>query len=715
MLCSHYLWSISRPNKNGYPQYDLSQEVPLPATINRIGKSAAIERIIHKVFNKHDIPLEIVTNKVRELFKSKLWRMGKRFASHGGPGQKKQLSLWKEGKQSTWTLEIDELHVRVVELTSKIATMEKQQAEQAEQAVQLQSQLSTLQLITHRSLNGELHIPKSKKKWNDYTQKHKKKKQKTLAKEVTAVLKICDSSCLIPTKVLFKNKDTDDTATLDIESGQFSTSLEKKIVTASEVLYIKDKFAIPDRAYHKLHLLTPDLPPQHQLTTVAKEYNSQSNVLSTPNGIIGVQQSLEKRLKIILEKHKENLPNQMKIKLSGDGTNLARSMHVITVTFMVLDLEPDCTNHTLAILKASESYVALNDGLSDLVKEMKELQSIEFNGQHIDLSYYLMGDWKFLALVTGIQAANSNHPCVWCKCHKEVKHDMSLEWSIDDVNKGARTLEEAKKYGGQTSKKFSYASNPIFPFIPHNRVVIDPLHLFLRISDNLINLLITELRRIDGISAKKGKNSLLAKYETFLCEECKIPFQWYTLKDTKKSLEWRDLTGPEKPRLFQHINIPRLFPEIKEKKTIQELWDKFYDMYMSIISENPSADTLKKDTQAWVMKYLRVYQTKNVTPYIHAFAMHIHEFVDLYGSLAPFSQQALEKLNDITTIQYMRATNRHHTKERALRQIVLKRNRMEEMENDGMKRQKRSKKCSKCKQTSHNKRTCSLHSLQKGH
>ena len=39
----------------------------------------------------------------------------------------------------------------------------------------------------------------------------------------------------------------------------------------------------------------------------------------------------------------------------------------------------------------------------------------------------------------------------------------------------------------------------MFPFVPIERVIIDSLHLFLRISDVLINLLIRDLRIVDGI------------------------------------------------------------------------------------------------------------------------------------------------------------------------------------------------------------------------
>ena len=46
-----------------------------------------MERVIIKVCKTYDIPKEAINDKLREQFKSKLWRMGKRLATHGGQGR----------------------------------------------------------------------------------------------------------------------------------------------------------------------------------------------------------------------------------------------------------------------------------------------------------------------------------------------------------------------------------------------------------------------------------------------------------------------------------------------------------------------------------------------------------------------------------------------------------------------------------------------------
>ena len=56
--------------------------------------------------------------------------------------------------------------------------------------------------------------------------------------------------------------------------------------------------------------------------------------------------------------------------------------------------------------------------------------------------------------------------------------------------------------------------------------------------------------------------------------------------------------------------------------------------------------------KAWVTSFTSTYQAKDVTPYMHALAMHMQELIPLYGSVVRFTQQGFEKLNDLTTMHY---------------------------------------------------------------
>ena len=248
--------------------------------------------------------------------------------------------------------------------------------------------------------------------------------------------------------------------------------------------------------------------------------------------------------------------------------------------------------------------------------------------------------------------------------------------------KEIQELSKLKK--NKKNEKYGCIRQPLFPSIPVDRVIPDVLHLFLRICDVLINLLILELRRLDGIEKNKlqsfSKNNAVnvAKYEDFLNDTCKISFHMYLDKDSKV-LKWRDLTGPEKLKLFNKINISQLFLNIPHTTNVQKIWKDFLNIYTTLCLNSIDDEKIKEfktTVKEWLVLFLSVYQTKNVTPYIHTLVFHIPEFLDLYGSLAPFSQQGLEKLNDNLTKDYFRSTN--HKDCDVLRQLLLKLNRLEE-------------------------------------
>ena len=44
--------------------------------------------------------------------------------------------------------------------------------------------------------------------------------------------------------------------------------------------------------------------------------------------------------------------------------------------------------------------------------------------------------------------------------------------------------------------------------------------------------------------------------------------------------------------------------------------------------------------------FRKQYQTKDVTPYIHALHAHIPEILKLYKNIAYYTQQGIEKYND---------------------------------------------------------------------
>ena len=78
-------------------------------------------------------------------------------------------------------------------------------------------------------------------------------------------------------------------------------------------------------------------------------------------------------------------------------------------------------NHTFAAVKSAEKYEVLKKALEPVFSELNELieeQEITIDERTIKLEIIFGGDMKFLLLAMGMNAANSNYACLWCKIHK---------------------------------------------------------------------------------------------------------------------------------------------------------------------------------------------------------------------------------------------------------------------------------------------------------
>ena len=505
------------------PTVDLSKDIEaqIGSSHSFTERQLAEERVITKVFTRYAIPLEISDN-IRTTFKSKLWRLGKSISGLGGTQRHKLLQKWEE---TVWSFTINPREMSR-QLISRKRQVEKQLQHEVSKRQKIESVASSLKyelkslkkvsqdqaatIVSLKTGQSKQGRGTSSKRWSEYSRPHQRVMRKSLISGVQAALSACDTKCFSPVSVEVKNIETGKHETIDLDKGTFtrkqcSTNTMTDDDLTHFALYCKDRFSLSDATYREISQLTTDLPRLYKLKELTKDMNSQFEILPSPSGTIGVQQSLKARLLVRLGALSLKDGEIIQIKLTGDGTNIAKSIHVVNFAFTLLNEESIASspfgNHSLAILQGPEDYNALATSLSDIVKEASELQSIEIDGKEHNIEYFLGGDLKFLAIVCGIEAANAKYACIWCKCASGDRWDMSKDWSAFEASKGARTTDEIEKHCKLSkSKCFSCCEVPIFKFIPIDHVIIDTLHLFLRVSDLLINLLIQDLRRQDGIA-----------------------------------------------------------------------------------------------------------------------------------------------------------------------------------------------------------------------
>ena len=384
----------------------------------------------------------------------------------------------------------------------------------------------------------------------------------------------------IPLTVEVKNTQTGENEKINLCSEELSELFgSEEVVTEESVdmlnmtLLIKDSYNISGGAYHELAAICKSLPRHYKIKQRIRKLNELWNIRPIPHGI-GVQQSLEQRLHIRLEHLLKVSPHDaefvkkqlVRVKLSGDGTNIGKRLHVVTFTFTLLEegnkAHSSDGNHILAVFKEPEKYESVKAALEDISGEVERLTSVRVSDMDFHIKYHLGGDWKFLAMVTGIDAASSEYTCIFNKCKTSERFDTEKEWSISDPTAGARTIEENLSLFQlpKSRKKYNVSNCPIFPSIPLTHVVIDNLHLFLRVSDKLITLLVSELRRQDKIDRQKKFTSFdpvkykhCDGYQKFVTSLGISNFEFY-IGRTSRELKTRSLTGPGKLKVFHNKN-----------------------------------------------------------------------------------------------------------------------------------------------------------------
>lgn len=136
-----------------------------------------------------------------------------------------------------------------------------------------------------------------------------------------------------------------------------------------------------------------------------------------------------------------------------------------------------------------------------------------------------------------------------------------------------------------------------------------------------------------------------------------IPFHFYVRKESKQ-LECRDLTRPEKVKLFKNINISSHLPNSQENKTIQQIWEDFSAMSEDLKHDYKidAVSNFTSKVKNWLRKSIVPHQTKDVTPYMHTPCSRVPKFLSSYGNTAYFTQQGMEKYNDIRSKNIFRST-----------------------------------------------------------
>ena len=414
----------------------------------------SLERVIIRTLREYDVHIE-VDECIRNAFKCKLWRMGQQLSKCGGRKRSQLLAEWK-ASSSVWELTLDLVEVNKhllrgkrkaeAELSGERAKREKVEGKLKEVTNELQVVKSTCKKAERANKALSCTIAgvgsrKSRKSLCNLSRQRKHERKKQALVNIQAALSFLENDGLKATSVDVTDVTSSQAYVADIQSGSFSSqSCTNQTVQSNTkldmVLYVKEKFNLSREAYHELSIVVRDLPRSSVVQKRVQELNNKWSIKPCPANL-GVQQSrVFTRIQSLINSRKidPSSENVISLKLTGDGTNLGRNIHIVNFAFTLLQegalVQSPSGNHTIAILKCRESYSELFTGLSDIREEVCNLSTIVVDGHEFTVNLYLGGDWKFLAVLCGIDAANAHYSCIWCKYPSNEHHNMEKTWSI---------------------------------------------------------------------------------------------------------------------------------------------------------------------------------------------------------------------------------------------------------------------------------------------
>ncbi|PKB95691.1 hypothetical protein RhiirA5_385841 [Rhizophagus irregularis] len=332
------------------------------------------------------------------------------------------------------------------------------------------------------------------------------------------------------------------------------------------------------------------------------------------------------------------------IKIGGDGRNVRRRQNHVMITFCLLNekkevLKPD-HQYCICLYIGHENYKDLakvGQLFQDQLFDLKNSGIIDQDGVNWPVELFFCGDWKFMYIIMGTNAPNSKYFCLYCNCKASLRWDMNKIW-----NNTENTRCERK--------------SPLFPAINQKNYIPDELHLFLRISDVLMECLFADL-----IKKKEFQKQIKPAVELAF-KNIKVHFKFF---QSGKNWNWTSLMGPDKKKTLKEFPVSQFIPDIRGED-IEKLWREFYRLYTILHKEylsDQEIDQFEIDTQNWICTFYRptqghmnsgtqisgLYRKDDVTPYMHVFAKHVPQFMrqlkEIGLSLRTFSTSSIEKKN----------------------------------------------------------------------
>ena len=395
------------------------------------------------------------------------------------------------------------------------------------------------------------------------------------------------------------------------EGSKYSNLPEQDKEKIEQILFLLDKFCVGDAFYHELTMIFDGLPRSYLVKQCRDDLNKMCHLDPLQGKHIGAKVS---SVEALFQEHIQDYLHQnpsfstddkIQIKINGDGARMTRNSNFILLSFSILQTEQSVMsakgNRTIAVVNASEGYQTLKESFGGIFGEINQLIAsgkLAVNGKEVNTEFFLGGDYKFILLMLGLKGATSNYACAWCKIHKSERWKIEENYSTYNMPPLARSLEEINKMCSYSKDNYCCDKKPLLN-IELDHIVVDELHLMLRVTDILTENIITECLnwdKDDDLNRKKGEpQGLHLKKLIQVIRSCGVSFDVWEQRnaDGKASgkYDWTSLLGTDKKILLEAL-LDKLKSCLRPQTSdaVVKVWKGFGHIYGIVNNWAPDKD-----------------------------------------------------------------------------------------------------------------------------
>ncbi|CAG2242280.1 unnamed protein product [Mytilus edulis] len=409
-------------------------------------------------------------------------------------------------------------------------------------------------------LHKRVATPNSGKEFTEISDNNKSRKIREFKSKAETALWFAESYGLVPQYIKLQSSIGEafkvDFQPTDYNKSSFQDLPDEEKQKIKDLLFILEKFNVSESAYRELTLYCDGLPRKYLISQCRDDINHLYHYERTPGNIPGAYISLENEIIKYVKYQDTEETDKLQIKISGDGSRVSRISNFVVFSFSVitdgLTLSSKDQN-VFCIVNCKEDYDSLKKSCKPIFEEINSLYkrgTIEVDGRKINLEILLGGDMKFLQILLGLGGSLCNYSCPWCRIHKGEREDMTKPWDFyhgNNMNRTAQNLEE-----DVVRNHYGVRAQPLIMIEPEH-IIIDELHLLLRICDKLLSNLIKDTKTLDDKNVIHGEKTDFLHQLVVKIRECGVSFSVWTKKGTQGEVEWSSLTGSDYKRLLENL------------------------------------------------------------------------------------------------------------------------------------------------------------------